>query len=456
MALTLKDARGVALTGGSAAALESYELALGALRTYRGDPVALLDQAIAAAPGFAAAHVAKALVLMTFFERRFASLALEALDAGQAAITGGNARERALGAAARQLAEGDWHGGVRALDRVLVENPRDILALQVAHLVDFNRGDALNLRNRVARVLPRWSATLPGYSYVLGMHSFGLEECNQYAEAEKAGLRALELDPADCWAIHSVVHVLEMQGRIEEGVRFLQGREADWAGADNGFAFHNWWHLALFHLDNAGYDAALRIYDEVLAQAHGMAMSRLDATSLLWRLQLEGVDVKERIAAVADAWQADLEAEAGFYAFNDFHAAMAFAGARREKALGRLRARMDSAAWEEGANAEMTRLVGCEAVDGVAAFGRRGFGEAVDKLLAVRDGASRFGGSHAQRDVITLTLVEAARAAGNVRLAAHIANERLMQKPGGLWGRRIAARLALHGASANDSQFLAA
>ena len=62
--------------------------------------------------------------------------------------------------------------------------------------------------------------------------------------------------------------------------------------------------------------------------------------------------------------------------------------------------------------------------------------------MAVRDMASRFGGSHAQRDVLTLTLIEAARRSGQQVLAAHVANERLVHKPGSAWGRRIAERIA--------------
>src|SRR5512134_2175914 len=70
-----------------------------------------------------------------------------------------------------------------------------------------------------------------GYSYVLGMHAFGLEECNQYAEAEVTGRRALDLVPTDGWAVHAVTHVMEMQGRIDEGIGWLTSREADWATA---------------------------------------------------------------------------------------------------------------------------------------------------------------------------------------------------------------------------------
>ena len=436
-----KDARGLPLTLSQPAALEPYERALVASRTFRGDPIAPLDEAIALDPGFAAAYCAKALILMTFFERRFSMDALATLDAADKALVHATPREKALAGAARLLATGEWHAGTEALDRVLVDNPRDILALQVAHFMDFFRGDALNLRNRVSRVLPHWPTSVPGYSFVVGMHSFGLEECNQYPEAEAAGLRALALAPEDAWAVHAVTHVYEMQGRIAEGVGFLESRKGDWATEDNGFAFHNWWHLALFHMDRGDFAAALKLYDDVLAGAHAMAVSRLDATSLLWRLRLEGADVGRRFDAVADAWEEALEGEGGFYAFNDFHAALSFAATGRERAARRLQEALDAAGWEKRANGEMTRVVGLDLVEGIFAFTEGRPVRAMEKLAAVRDVASKFGGSHAQRDVITLTLIEAARRAGENRVAEHYATERLVHKPASAWGARILSRI---------------
>ena len=143
--------------------------------------------------------------------------------------TRANLRERGLIAATDKLIAGDWHGASQTLDRVLTEFPRDAFTLQIAHLMDFFRGDTLNLRNRISRVLPDWDATVPGYSYVLGMHAFGLEEMNQYPEAEATARRALGMQPRDGWAVHAAVHVMEMQGRIEEGIEFLLSREPDWA-----------------------------------------------------------------------------------------------------------------------------------------------------------------------------------------------------------------------------------
>jgi hypothetical protein len=58
--------------------------------------------------------------------------------------------------------------------------------------------------------------------------------------------------------------------------------------------------------------------------------------------------------------------------------------------------------------------------------------------------ANRFGGSHAQRDVIDWTLTEAAVRGGMRNLAEALANERLAQKPHSPINRRFLARLAAH------------
>jgi hypothetical protein len=198
-----------------------------------------------AAPAFIAGHLLKALVLYTLAERKFACMASQALEAAKAQASRANDRERGLIEATGLLVDGRWHAACAAIDRVLANHPRDAFALQVGHLLDFYRGDALNLRNRISRVLPHWDASVPGYSYVLGMHAFGLEEMNQYPEAERPPCARCRCSPRTDGRCTRAVHVMEMQGRVDEGIAFLSSREADWA-PDNGFAFHNFWHLALF------------------------------------------------------------------------------------------------------------------------------------------------------------------------------------------------------------------
>ena len=118
---------------------------------------------------------------------------LEALAANS------NARERAH--AARPLSDwaaGDWQGIRARLDRILMDHPRELLALQMGHLADFFHGDRDNLRGRVARALPTWTDGEDGYGRVLGLLSFGFEECGDYGRGEELGRRALKIEPQDC------------------------------------------------------------------------------------------------------------------------------------------------------------------------------------------------------------------------------------------------------------------
>jgi hypothetical protein len=133
----------------------------------------------------------------------------------------------------------------------------------------------------------------------------------------------------------------------------------------------------------------------------------IDASAMLWRLQLRGIDVGNRWQALAARW-APL-AEAGNYAFNDVHAMMAFAGAGRWDCAARLLAAQERrlrSAW--GTNHDMTRLVGLPASRAIAAYGRGDFAGAETLLRGLPPVAHRIGGSHAQRDILQLTRAAAA------------------------------------------------
>ena len=424
----MEDRRGMQASTDNPKNLEVYETALRALNTYRGDPVAIIETALEMDPDFVMGHVLRAQVLATMWERSVvpkvqASLArLKELDSRS------NDRERAHARSIERWAMGDWNGARGALDRLLAEQPRDLLALQVGHLADFFHGDRDNLRGRVARALPEWSRDDPGYGFVLGMHAFGLEECGDYSPAEETGRRALEIDPEDCWAQHAIAHVMEMQARQAEGIAFMEARRASWAQADNTFAFHNWWHAALYNLDQDRIDRALEIYDQgVRPEPSEVQLMMLDAAALLWRLHLRGIGVGKRWDELAAAYEKG--DEAGFYAFNDMHAMMAYVATGRMEAAATLLKTAEGAAKSTGTNGMMTREVGLLILRAIEAFGRERYGEAVDLLMPVRYRAHVFGGSHAQRDILHRTVIEAALRAGDHALARALANERTSLKP---------------------------
>src|SRR5690606_17508386 len=325
------------------------------------------------------------------------------------------------------LASGRWQAAGQVLEDIAIEHPRDALALQAGHQVDYFTGNARMLRDRIARALPAWDAAMPGYHAVLGMHAFGLEETGDYARAEAQGRRAVELQPRDGWAQHAVAHVMEMQCRQREGVAWMRANPDAWS-KESFLQVHNWWHLALFHYELGEIDEVLSLFDgPIFGSRSRVSLNMVDASAILWRLHLSGIDVGNRWEAVADNWEA---AEgAGTYAFNDAHAMMAFIGANRPAAARRLIDAQRAAIEGEGDNSAFTREVGHPVTLAILAFGEGDYAETVRLLRPIRHIANRFGGSHAKRDFIDLTLIEAAMRAGNGPLARALSAERHDARP---------------------------
>jgi hypothetical protein len=354
------------------------------------------------------------------------------------------ARERAHRAVLERWVAGDMHRAGALLNRLSVEYPRDLLALYVGHQIDFFTGNAANLRDRIGRALSEWSGEDPGLGFLLGMYAFGLEECNQYSQAAETGFAAMESHPDDVWALHAVVHTFEMRGRAGDGRRFLEDRRGDWA-SDNFLRVHTAWHAALFALEGDDASGALRVYDEVLrtTDSGDVAFELLDAASLLWRLALEDTPVGDRWRSLADAWSRVLVP--GHYPFNDMHAVMAYVGAgdpaearRVVAALADLAERGDrsTSSWQ------MTTRVGLPVCRGLLAFAAGDYQGTVDDLLAVRGRLHEFGGSHAQRDVVERTLLEAAIRAGEADLARALVSERISVREASTYAWSKRARLA--------------
>lgn len=421
----MNDAAGYPASGATARSLQAFEQAQHELRCYINDPVATVDGAIAASPAMVMAHALKAYLHLLGTEPAGLPVARASLEA--AAALPANEREKGHLEAIGRILEGRWREAGRVLEDLSAAYPRDALALQAGHVIDFFVGDSRMLRDRMARALPHWSRSLPGYHAVLGMYAFGLEETGDYAQAEKQGRASVELEPRDGWGQHSVAHVMEMLNRPRDGIAWMRGNVDAWS-ADSFFAVHNWWHLAVYHLELDQIDEVLRLFDgPIRGTTSTVILEMIDASALLWRLHLRGVDVGERWEPLAEHWTPHIGA--GNYVFNDLHAAMAFVGSGRPHALRGLLEAQRAAMQRGDDNAMFTREVGHSGTLALQAFGEGNYAEAVRLLRPIRNIAHRFGGSHAQRDLLDLTLIEASFRAGNAALAGALAAERAAVRP---------------------------
>jgi tetratricopeptide (TPR) repeat protein len=419
--VTFKDLRGETLSTVHANSARAYDQTLDLLNSYRADPVAVLTPALQQDPDFISGHLLMAGMMLATYDPQMNAPALASLEQAAASPLAPTAREQSLHAALRVWAAGDMNDSNRQLDRHLIDHPRDLLALQLAHTADLALGRTTMLRDRIARVLPAWSESDAGYGYVLGMQAFGLEECFAYEQAEEVGRRAVVMQPHDTWAIHAVAHVCEMQGRAADGIQWMNATRSAWE-ANNGLAVHNHWHLALMHLARGEHAAALALYDQAVTPSPtALALDLADASALLWRLAMRGVDVGQRWATLAQRWRTQgLFGATGFF---DVHAAISFAAAGDEEGMRQLERAAAAAEARRGAYAEWS-AVAIPARNAMAAMVAGQHALCVDLLLPVLPVAQALGGSHAQRDLLTLTAQEAARRDGQHALAKALQAQR--------------------------------
>jgi tetratricopeptide (TPR) repeat protein len=434
---TCPDSAGLVTSTEDPLSLESFEQALASLFRADGRAVPTIQRAIARDPGFAAGHCLRAGALVLGGSDTSAS----AIAASIAAIernSAANERERRHATAARHWLDGDVARAAHLYGELLRDYPRDRLALLAAHGLDFRLGRRDMLRDRIAAVLPHWDARDTEYGYVLGMYAFGLEETGDYDRALATAKRSLELVPDNVAAIHVIAHVLEMRGPPDKGIAWLRATQPIWIG-NAGFRVHLAWHLALFQLDADAAADALATYDVLIApQLDGGNNGLVDASALLWRLQLRGAGSQSRWHEVTRLWLR--QHTFGNRAFDLIHAVIAFAAAKKHACARRLARRLKRDSLLRGRSGREELALAEPMIAAVMSFCRGDYDRAVESIEAIRAAADRCGGSVAQCDLIHLTLLEAALRGHRNRLAQTLATERTVRKPLSRLNRWLKAR----------------
>lgn len=433
--MRIQDAHGNEVTAAGAQAVALLDATISAYLGFRKDTGDRLKAAQEADPGMVMGHVLRGSFMMLFGQRAMVPRARGSLEAAQAAAAGATPREAAHVAALAAWIGGDFAGTTARWEALGAEYTRDILALKLAQYGNFYAGESGRMHAVFARALPAWDKGMPDYAFVLGCHAFGLEETGDYAAAERAGREAIERNPADIWAAHAVEHVLEMQGRPQEGLAWVEQLAASWRECNN-FAYHALWHRCLFLLELGLTERVLQLYDsEVRPQSTDDLLDISNAVSLLWRLEADGVDVGGRWRELAERSRGHIGDH--LLTFGDVHYVMALAAAGEDGDVERMLESLGRYAAESGESEAAVAGAPGLALARAALKHRRGdYAGACDELLAVREAIRRIGGSHAQRDLFAEMLIDAALRAGRRDTAQALLAERLAQRPGNAWGRR--------------------
>ncbi len=312
-------------------------------------------------------------------------------------------RERLYVGAIDAWAKGNIDRAIAHHEEIAREFPRDVVSVQIAQYHYFNLGDNYGLLQLIEKVLPANQEN----HYIHGMLAFGLEQCHRLPEAEAAGRKATGMNRHDPWAHHAVAHVMETQGRLDEGIAWMESLADVWEECGT-FYTHNWWHTALYYLDKEDVAKAVEIYDtHIWGRAdREYSQCQIDAISMLLRLELRGVDVGHRWQEIANYLSGRIHEHV--LPFLDLQYIYALARTAQDDSvtemLDSIQAYAKTAkpylqpAWTE---------VAVPAAKGMVAHARGDWAIAATQLGSVLPRLHEIGGSHAQRDLFEQVYLDA-------------------------------------------------
>ncbi|MFT4243736.1 MAG: tetratricopeptide repeat protein [Acidovorax sp.] len=364
----------------------------------------------------------------------------------QAQATRATEREQRFVAAVAAWVDGDLPRAIALHEEQARLHPRDLASLKLGQYHLFNRGDSPGML-RLALHAQQAAADVP---YLHGMLAFGYEQCHFLPQAEAAARHAITLRRKEPWAHHALAHVLLTQGRIAEGAVFMAGVSDTWTGLNSFMLTHNWWHQALFLLEQDRHAEVLRLYDsQVWGVVKEYTQDQIGAVSLLARLELAGVDVGNRWADVAD--HLALRLADHVLPFLDLQYLYGLARAGRADAAQTLLHNIEAHAATRTEAHERTvwRDVCVPAAHGLLAHAQGDWASAARHLGAALPRMVEIGGSHAQRDLFHQVWLDALQRNGQWAAAQNLLQPLANAQPESL-------RLARMAASANAALGLSA
>jgi hypothetical protein len=418
-----KDRFGLSLSTDSAKAAQAYNLAVENLLCAGAQLTLGFEEAIEHDPDFALAHMAlsrcHAMYGNGFQAKAYAERASElAAKASE--------REQHHVAALSWLTQGKGAAALIAIEEHMQHWPLDALVLQPC-LGAFGLIGFSGHLDRDARLLAMMEQLAPSYGddwWFNAAYAYAEVEGGSLQSADRRVRKSLQRQPGNANAAHIYTHVLYEQADLTAGADFLKRWLREHADPMI-LRGHLAWHLALLELAMGNQANALAWYDKELSEpAHGRGAPvpplniLTDAASFLWTANLVGQHERDADWDVLANFAQKRFTHAGL-PYADFHSAMAYAKAGRLKELKRLQEEIS-----ELASSAPVHAMNESVIKGLTKFHQKKWKRSVQNLAAHMEEWVRLGGSSAQRDVITRTLIEAHLALDEREQARSIADTR--------------------------------
>ncbi|BAY27578.1 hypothetical protein NIES2100_74030 [Calothrix sp. NIES-2100] len=390
----LKDAQGLVVTTEKAQAIAAINRFIDQALYYGKDAETAILQAIAADPTCALAHAYAAAYYLSQENSKAWQQAQPYLQIAQQHSAKITTREKLYLQAISAWANQEIEVAIAIHEKITNRFPQDLISVQQGQYHYFYLGEPEKLLQIAQKVLPRNQEN----HYLYGMVAFGLEQCNQLKAAEKMALRAIALNRYDPWAHHAIAHLMETQGRVDEGITWMESFADTWENCNSMLYTHNWWHIALYYWQLENYQKVLQLYDRhIWERANKQSpKDQVSAISLLLRLELRGVNVGNRWEAISPYLYSRIEEHA--LPFQDLHYVYALTKAGHHDWVKQMLQSMQYHTLRINPFLRQRWLeVAIPAARGMVAHAQGDFNTTVAELKPVLSRLHTIGGSHAQQ-----------------------------------------------------------
>ena len=419
------DRYGLPLTTSSQTALAHYAEGLDLALSQSFGAEEAFTSATESDEGFALAYAARAFL---DFLRINVPEARANAEKAVSLSSGLSHRERGFIDVVSKFVQGENHAATAAVHDHLREHPRDAMLMRLAQRLYTQGCVGIGAPDYPPRFYNLMTEVAPHYGEdwaFMGQYAWANHEVGKMSEGMDLAQRSLDLNPANGVAAHSVAHVYYEMSQDDEGAAFMGSWLEDYDRRST-YRVHLSWHQALFELALGRYNQALGWYErDIRPSVQDLKYAALaDSASLVWRMKVYG-----DVAPLAP-WQELVElaapaAQRPGPSFRDAHAALAFTAAGDDEMFGKLVDGYQALADAGDATAREATL---PLIQGIGAFGRGEYAEAVRLMEPVYPQLTRVGGSHAQRLVFEDTLLEAYLRAEEFDKATGILRERLSRR----------------------------
>lgn len=240
--------------------------------------------------------------------------------------------------------------------------------------------------------------------WFLSAHAFALLEMGQWTEARQLIERSLEQFPRNAHAAHIRAHALYEAGEDEESRNYLESWMPDYPSTGLMHC-HLWWHTALMRLVAGDIDGMWDAFDNNCAPDKSTSPTiniMTDGAALLWRAELAGIErPTERWNALCEWFESTFPKP---MVFVDAHGGLPYAATGNDEGLAQFQQLVQE-------TADKGRLpagdIGIPLSSAFGAFAKGQWSETISTLEPIMDDVVCIGGSRAQRDLVTNTLLAA-------------------------------------------------